>query len=1704
MKTKIINSLFMLVALLACSYGAQAELIFQKYVPELNFGKGEYFDEKVDAVIVAPKGYTCRLPSKDGYCKIPLIWLTNLDHQASLWRTTDGKSFNVAYGYDGFVEAYVRYEQTLTYSLHDGKEQGARQLDSVELTATWDGTDGSAQEKTGELSASENGDCQIYTDMDSCEVSLSWTSQNVESARVWQRTAKGLVPMGAAKKSGSVVGHAFDFSTVYELREGDSESGSVLSATVTKGHRAKPVTGSITFPDGNSCITSKEVGVCEVYVEWTTNDIGRVWMREKPYSSLRTGGRDFVEVGLDGGFIDLRLGDSGSGDILAREPIKAVIGDHSGSMRAKGSSECEAGYQRGRCTLEVDYSATERASIWDDRTRTLVAGGSKSGTVEVPVLNHDGMGSTENIYSLRVHGGGIPRYSNPLLARLRLTATRPMHTGSLTPVLRDSCNMLYSKNECKIAVKVETTSPLSSIWNAQGQRLWSGHNLSTTEVIVPEGQSEFLLREGDDVTNAVLSRITLSALRPSYFTQLSSAPSCTSDTWNGSCTITITVNSNTTSSLYYREITNETEGQWASFATGITSRPVGFGRSGITSNKRYQIEARQHASPYEVLDRIEVDVNVNEPHSLTMKSVSPVVKQGYPCSTYFNSTYCLASVYLTWDTDANRVTQCWYRSNSNTPMAKELVTSTTGAMASNTRYVFEVGVEYDLHLFEGDATCPARSSLETTTLRRMWSANAGSVRVMPADQTPASIVEDTLTCQISYTGAGSCSAPMSVSLSAMGAANHRSYPGLYIRRSDNVFSSNNLSSNNGNYYNYTGVIREGEKDVVFELRVMEGSVKSESDPIVDTLIMNHTMQYVSGRVMLARSASSGTYSTGDYARPETEYPYFFTRVSGSNNFSASSTDCLIHIDQETCSAILYSSLNTSSGAASVFVNGEYKGGFRYRLHYSEEWNKLSLNLGTNKIELREGLGAEASENKLIDSFSIEVRRPAYEGFITKTSNLPNVPYLNADVEIKLPIKSNTRAHLYYKNTNELVCSSNGWYTAGYMLNNVVNCAISLSSGTHEFELRSHKNPLDPNNVIFDSYSFELSHAEQTASVKPNQTYPSNFSECNRTFANFRCNIHFSYINKYTVQDGNALSVCVKTPSGSYIKRSSLPAYSDRYPNGSFFLYENSAVAMLVDGPACPSSESDEAGKVLASWEVTSNPPLNTINAYFTSYPGWVTTKSTTDPDWWECQLRFEGDYCTFSIRANYPLPMNEPGQEVNAYLALFSDSGYVTQYYNGFNDILYNTNSPGTYYIVSCPSSNVKSSTCSRTEARTLATLKVRYALPDYTASIEAPDGDYCQAGYKQSTCNIRLKTITDSATVRLYRDGEMVSEITGKVGDTVFAVPVKGKGETTEFVVRDGKSSTGRILATKIITAETYDPSRFAFKHTQRPGEPDVLGSYCYVSGFVASEETNRCSFTIDYESDGTTKYLKVITGDGAGDAALEISGDGSFEASMSAKVVKFGLYSEQLSLAYRAEVYADKSLTQLMDVVSIYQRNSAFDERFLTVTGASKYDSGIQVSDSYCGWNCGYNYFLTWTGSRAIKLYEYQVVADDLLLKVPGDCAQDKSFNRQSKVCNAIGLSEIVKTVPGLSSSGFTLSYSGNKRVKRIFYSVNSDPANFADPTYTLNGVVRPLLMDGGWHYIDMNDETSASISISAINTTSVSQHLRVNLVAEYYTEH
>ncbi|WOF81558.1 hypothetical protein P5704_027050 (plasmid) [Pseudomonas sp. FeN3W] len=1704
MKTKIINSLFMLVALLVCSYSAQAELIFQKYVPELNFGKGEYFDEKVDAVIVAPKGYTCRLPSKDGYCKIPLIWLTNLDHQASLWRTTDDKSFNVAYGYDGFVEAYVRYEQTLTYSLHDGKEQGARLLDSVDLTAIWDGTDGSAQEKTGELSASENGDCQIYTDMDSCEVSLSWTSQNVESARVWQRTSKGLVPMGSAKKSGSVVGYAFDFSTVYELREGDSESGSVLSATVTKGHRAKPVTGSITFPDGNSCITSKEVGVCEVYVEWTTNDVGRVWMREKPYSSLRTGGSDFVEVGLDGGFIDLRLGDSGAGDILAREPIKAVIGDHSGSMRAKGSSECEAGYQRGRCTLEVDYSATERASIWDDRTRTLVAGGSKSGTVEVPVLNHDGMGSTENIYSLRVHGGGIPRYSNPLLARLRLTATRPMHTGSLTPVLRDSCNMLYSKNECKIAVKVETTSPLSSIWNAQGQRLWSGHNLSTVEVMVPAGQSEFLLREGDDVTNAVLSKITLSALRPSYFTQLSSAPSCTSDTWNGSCTITITVNSNTTSSLYYREITNETEGQWASFATGIASRPVGFGRSGITSNKRYQIEARQHASPYEVLDRIEVDVNVNEPHSLTMKSVSPVVKQGYPCSTYFNSTYCSAGVYLTWDTDANRVTQCWYRSDSNTPMAKELVTSTTGAMASNTRYGFEVGVEYDLHLFEGDATCPSRSSLETTTLRRMWSANAGSVRVMPAAQTPASIVEDTLTCQISYTGAGSCSASMSVSLSAMGAANHRSYPGLYIRRSDNVFSSNNLSSNNGNYYNYTGVIREGEKDVVFELRVMEGSVKSESDPIVDTLIMNHTMQKVVGNVMLGRVYSySRYYNTTDYTKLAS--PYFFSRVSESNNFSETSDDCLIHIDESECSATIFSRLGTSSSAASVFIDGEYKGSFSYVIPDSADWTRVSLSIGSHKVELREGLGEGSYKNKLLDSFSIEVARPVYQGYIARMPVLPNIPYINAPVEIELPVQSNTRAWLYNKKTGGLICGVNSWYTAEYWQSHGKTlCKVTLTEGDHEFELRSHKDPIDSNNVIFDSYSFELSHAEQTASVKPNQTYPSNFSECNRTFANFRCYIHFSYINKYAVQDSSALSICVKTVNGTYSKRSSLLAYSDRYYNGSFFLYEDSATAMLVDGPACPSSESDEAGKVLASWEVASNPPLNTINAYVTSYPGWVTTKSTTDPDWSECQLRFEGDYCTFSIRANYPLPMNEPGQEVKAYLAVFSDAGYVTGYHNDFNNIAYSTSSAGTYHIVSCPSSNVKSSTCSRTEARTLATLKVRYALPDYTASIEAPDGDYCQAEYKQSTCNIRLKTITDSANVRLYRDGEMVSEITGKVGDTVFAVPVKGKGETTEFVVRDGKSSTGRILATKIITAETYDPSRFAFKHSQRPGSPDILGEYCFVSGYVASEETNECSFTIGYESDTSTKYLKVVKGDGAGGSAVEISGNGSFVAKMSASVMPFALFESYKYVAYQAEVYSDKELTQLMDVVSVYQRNTVFDERSLVVAGASYAVSNIRVSTSSCGYSCTTYYFLTTDSGKGVALYASPKEADDLVLKTPERCSQAQRQPFSSRVCNVMGYGVATKTIAAGSQSSFTIGYSGEQRVKRIFYSVNSDPANFADPTYTLNGVVRPLLMDGGWHYIDMNDETSASIAISAINITSVSQQLRVNLVAEYYTEH
>lgn len=113
---------FAAIAGLFAVSGAEAGVRLQHYVPELKGMEKPKPDpkEKLEAFIFTPNGVTCNLPSKEGYCTVPITWMTTKDQQVSLWRNDAGTSIRVAYAYDGQNNAYLTFGKKLTYELHDG------------------------------------------------------------------------------------------------------------------------------------------------------------------------------------------------------------------------------------------------------------------------------------------------------------------------------------------------------------------------------------------------------------------------------------------------------------------------------------------------------------------------------------------------------------------------------------------------------------------------------------------------------------------------------------------------------------------------------------------------------------------------------------------------------------------------------------------------------------------------------------------------------------------------------------------------------------------------------------------------------------------------------------------------------------------------------------------------------------------------------------------------------------------------------------------------------------------------------------------------------------------------------------------------------------------------------------------------------------------------------------------------------------------------------------------------------------------------------------------------------------------------------------------------------------------------------------------------------------------------------------------------
>lgn len=1787
--TRKLTPAILLISAALAYENSLAGLRFQKHVPELNIQEAPLVaEEQRDAIIFAPNGLTCALPTQDGYCTVPLKWLTTRDHKASMWRIEDGKQTRVAYAFDGAINAFLRLNQTPVFEIHDGPDYSDRLMDQVQLNAVWD-----PNWAQGSMQADNDGTCQIYTDMSSCDLSLSWSSVNVKTASVWQRKSSGMTPIVDSAKEGSVSVKAYDFPVVYELREGTTEDGRLLASSMTQGYRVK-AEGKLTIPDGNSCYIGSANAVCDLRVKWESNDIARLWIREAPLSSIRVNGQYLVKVGQAGLTVDLRAGGTAQGQILDRIALSSILDpningsidglgvcdipyadqsclitavfetkasnatvwtddgeivaqgqsgeflatateygtayllkegsspdnpildtyiargnklSYTGNVTQDGPTECLVPYQRGYCVLSLTYTASDNASLWYGLDKTVAGGGKPSGSVSVSVYNHDGSSESINSYDLRIHGPSSPRITDPLLSRFNLLAKRPTHTGSVLPASTPSCNMIYSKNDCEISLNIASTSTLVSLWRTDSnQKVWQGRT-STIRLTVPAGEGQYVLREGSHELNDVLSSITLSAKRPDYFMRLTtpSGESCVSPVYAGGCSIGITSHTNTTGRLYYRDITTNPDAAWVVLTNSISNTTSNLTISSITQDREYEIEARQFNSPYEPLDRIKVKGLLNPPHTLSLTSGVPGENEGYPCATFFNSQSCTATHLIAWETGAPSVTLSWSRDDGQTFFSR---TSGINSKNSNASRTYLAGQPHSFYLYEGSVVPTSEQDANNAGQRLLGKFKLPPVKVLPADRTPVTFNAESISCNIVYKDAGSCTSTIGVTMSEMGFS-HQARPFYYIRRVDGSYTSVRANSVT---YNYTLTIQENEKDVIYELRVMTGATPSDTDPVVDTIIMNHGYQAFSGRVHVSRMNGESSSSKSPDTFLRTVSPYYFQRAligSNFNSFADVSDDCLVHIDKDVCTVLIEASLTSSSAGASIFVDGNFIGGFT---HYvaSPNWETLQLTLGAHTIELREGITESAKNNRLLDSFEINVRRPTYNGDITELSILPNIEYHGASTEVLLPIKSNTSGYLYSTSSNRLVCSVSTWYTAEIFSSyGSANCRDTIGAGTHSYELRTHQDASDARNKVLDTYSFTLKHDEQSAEVFPNKSYPQYLNTCEITYTYEYCFIYFDYKTAYSNSSGSsALSICALNESNGSISKRSSQTLSTALKSSSTPVFKDDALLLLIDGPSCPSSLSDTSLPELARWEINPTPPNPVIISELAGRSGSIVYRSETDSDTWLCQRRFENDICYITFSGRLAVA-NDPGQNQKAYLALYSANNYMSTTGTVVNMSSTSQLSPSEierdFHVVVCNKTGTTASTCPKTVESVHKTITLKTFLPVYTGSIETPDGNYCQSVYNSKSCDIRLKIVTDSGHVTVHRDGTQVSSVTTKSVDQLFSIPTKEKGATTLFEIRDGSSGNGRVLATKVVTAEDYDTSRFQFVHQSSPLHKDSLDKYCYVSAYVASERSNTCTFDVSYKSDGTTKYLKVNTASAGKTGVFELSGDGKITASLTATTAAYSYNVSPQPIRYSATVYSDPELTQPMDILYIYQRNTIIGEKLFTgfsALTAARSNAYLSATGGGCGYGCVTTYSIQ--GSYLMRVHNTSFSADDLVLSLPSGCHTEATRKSNSTLCNAIDYARTTLSVPaGTSKTGTVAFGSADWNVMRVFYRVNNIgiAEHLNDPVIAIGGVTRPLIIDANWHYVDIPHTESGQIQISATNIGTVNQSTTIDLFTEHY---
>lgn len=1602
---------------------ASAELVYrlQRYVPELALDMEQFVDDELEGIILAPNGYSCRLPTKDGFCTIPLIWVTGKENHASLWRTDpDVPSLDqIATGYDGYVQAYVRYEQELFYELKDGKAHADTTLAEATLTAEWDDAwlvTPPPPRKEGQLSANNNGNCEIQTNETFCHVRMTWETQHVETATVWQKTSTGLNRVSESAPDGSLMAIAFSYPVVYELREGTSEGGDMLAAAMTRG-----------------------------------------------FASQGTGLKPPHESNEDSGLPDDKDDISG---------------------KASGNPSCLVNFQRGSCMLPIDYAADYPASLWDARLKTKAGGGYVQGRLSVTAFNYDGAPQSANTFELRVHGNAKAYYSDPMVDRLTVMAIRPNHTGSLTPVTSSDCIINPSRTSCNVQLDVQSTSPIVTVWDRETGALISQVTPPRTLTVkAVNGVTSYVLREGTDRRNDILDEQEVKGDFEVYGTFFQGSQNqCTAPIFAGRCSVPVSVIGTEDSSLFRRDISSTTPGEWQLISSNATNRAFSIDFQNVRGLRKFELEIRSSEDPKKIYDNREVSADVGPKHSFTLNRNSLPGQNGTkPCTTFFNSDYCYVNQSLYWQTSAENITACI--SNGSAGYTQRLGWSKQNPTYINTGSVHHYPDRQPSYVdfYEGAlSACPQNQAAGKANFRLLDTLSFGQADRLTIENTPAKFRNSSPSCVV-YSDTGTCNVNASLILDKMG-FRHASIPEFYVSHLDGAFISN---AEEGSSIPFRMTVSDDQK--TYNLRVMRGNNRAVSDPVIGTLTTTIKRARYSGSLFVSKQRPTLTTMVPGNQK-NSNYPPYFSQRNGED--PAQAQGCAIHYGETLCDFFVSFTISAYGAAPSLTIDGnDWKTGSGPYLKYINS-PMVSRGVTTSTVQLWDG---DPATSQVIDSLEVISFRPEYTLQVTNLVERQELGNFGQLSDIKFNLMADTNAYVYNKTTDEVLCQT-AFARSDEVKSKYTGCRIQSPPGVYDIEYRLGKIGAT-NFTVRDSKSVEIIYNQKgEGEIKPDTTYPQYFTTCPQNFVEEKCRIYYEYKIGDVDSPVGTPSACLINQNGAIVKSGTFTA-NGKWIKANRTIDSDIEQIWVADGSTCPANMSDTSIPILLKHQFKSEVVEPVIeysidassNAELDEATGLIL-----------CPYLSQGAACHVTINAKN-MTADYPGQDsvlqLNGYFNNVLDSKNGTNTYSKFVTAGYAlSGSTNRLSVVGCKTKTKTQLTwhdCPR--EKILKEFTIRGYLPEYTGKITPVNGTTCETSFEGSTCTIEINIDIDGSHASLYVDGKYVSSVSRSEKNYSVTIPVKANSAPTEVLIRDGinRTSAHRMLDSINLTALPYDDSRFKFTNKPYLNNKFLTLVDCVVSTYDASNRVTSCAQKLTYTSDTEKKTIHLSN---SNNVLATVQGNGSVEILGSLRPAPKALNASNATNISHY-VAKDSNSGELLGRMAVYGVQTEIEERPITIFGNIKSVTRSTMTVRYQG-----SYWAA-TGTNAWNLSTQNIV-DDLKIKAPDQCyIRNTNINY---VCAAVPYLTTKLHLPSRTLSRYTIGIpeSENKKVKRFYYRVTSAVSqHVSDPVVSINGTVRPLIMDGLWHYIDTRDALGSTLQVSIMSATDNNLDIDINWTAEVH---